>query len=126
MWINPVDAAKVGVASGDWVKVKSPTSKPSEVHTNHAGEGWYKFKVKVTSRVRPGVVAVCHSYGRWAGSSRPWHVDGKAQYYDERIGAGWQMNPLVLADPVLKDIVVMDPIGGGTMFFGTPVKIEKV
>ncbi|MDZ4251814.1 MAG: molybdopterin-dependent oxidoreductase [Sulfuritalea sp.] len=124
--INPADAQKMGVVTGDWVKVKSPSSKHISYVETSMGDGWYKMQVRVTSRIRPGVFSVSHSYGRWGAGGKAWAADGKPQYYDKRIAAGFSVNPLYMADPVLKDRGMLDPVGGGTQSYGTPLRVEKV
>ena len=124
--INPADAEKLGVVSGGWVKVRSPSSKHMELIDNSMGDGWYKFQVHVTSRIRPGSFSVSQSYGRWGAGARAWSADGEGQYHDRRIGAGFSINPLYMADPVLKDRCIIDPIGGGTQSDGEPSKVERV
>lgn len=52
VWFNPDDAAKLGVKTGDLVKVKTRI-------------GWYVNKAWVTEGLRPGVVACSHHLGRW-------------------------------------------------------------
>ncbi len=126
MEINPADAGRLGVRTGDWVRAKSPTSPVWPEHPNHYKDGWYKYKVKVTSGARPGVILVCNSYGRWGGGARQWYLDGKPQYFDKRIGAGFQLNPLLMADPVLKNVVLIDPIAGGCIHTGSRIKIERL
>ena len=136
--INPADAEKLGVKTGDWVKVKSPSSEQIETnypnfkkrikvdYPNYIGNGWFKFQVRATSRIRPGLFSVCNSYGRFGAGARKWAMNGKDQPHDERVGAGFHVNPLYMADPVLKDIALIDPIGGGTQSFGTPLKVERI
>lgn len=124
--MNPADAQKLGVVTGDWVKVKSPSSKHVPLLDLSLGDGWYKMQVRVTSRIRPGVFSVSQAYGRWGAGARAWSADGKAQYADKRIGAGFTLNPLYMADPVLGDRVLMDPLSGGTQSYGTPLRVEKV
>ena len=124
--INPAEAVKLGVVTGDWVRVKSPSSIPVKEYANSLGDGWYKFQVRVTSRVRPGVFSVSQSYGRWGAGARMWYVNGKPQYQDDRIGAGFHINPLYMADPVLKDRILMDPVAGGTQSYGTPLRVERL
>jgi anaerobic selenocysteine-containing dehydrogenase len=123
--INPADAERLGVDTGDWVKAKSPSSKHIPQYENSLGDGWYKFQVRVTSKVRPGIFSVCNSFGRFGAGARRWSVDGKAQPQDERIGAGFSINPLYMADPVLKNVIMTDPVGGGTQSYGTPLRIER-
>jgi anaerobic selenocysteine-containing dehydrogenase len=137
--INPADAEKLGVKSGDWVKVKSPSSDQldtdmyknyskylKDFYPNYLGKGWFKFQVRVTSRIRPGLFSVCQSYGRFGAGARKWYMNGKGQPHDERIGTGFHINPLYMADPVLKNIAIIDPIGGGTQSYGTPLRVERI
>jgi len=136
--INPADAEKLGVNSGDWVKVKSPSSHQldtdypnfakinKDCYPNYIGKGWFKFQIKVTSRIRPGLFSVCNSYGRFGAGARKWYMNGKQQGHDERVGAGFHLNVLYMADPVLKDIVLIDPVGGGTQSYGSPLRVERI
>ena len=51
--INPADAAKLGVKTGDTVKITTVT-------------GSYMLKVKLWEGIRPGTVAKCYGQGHWA------------------------------------------------------------
>ncbi|MFZ5868902.1 MAG: molybdopterin-dependent oxidoreductase [Thermodesulfobacteriota bacterium] len=124
--INPADGRKLGVSTGDWVKVKSPSSEHDPFYENSMGDGWYKFQVRLTSRIRPGLFSVSNSYGRFGAGARKWYVDGEIQPFDERVGAGTSVNPLYMADPVLKNVGLIDPVGGGTQSFATPLKVVRL
>ena len=52
IWMNPIDAARVGVASGDLVRVETRI-------------GWFVDKVWVTEGIKPGIIAMSHHLGRW-------------------------------------------------------------
>ena len=52
LWIHPNDADRLGVRSGDIVRVSTET-------------GFYVVKAWVTEGIRPGVVACSHHMGRW-------------------------------------------------------------
>ncbi len=52
VWIHPTDAQRIGVETGDLVRVTTRI-------------GWYVNKAWVTEGVRPGVVACSHHLGRW-------------------------------------------------------------
>ncbi len=58
LWINPVDAARLGLRAGD------PTRVETEI-------GHFVTRAWVTESVRPGVVACNPLRGRWRGSSPP-------------------------------------------------------
>ncbi|MEZ4241565.1 MAG: molybdopterin-dependent oxidoreductase [Myxococcota bacterium] len=51
-WLHPSDAARLGVADGDLVRVETEI-------------GWFVDKVWVTEGITPGVIAVSHHLGRW-------------------------------------------------------------
>jgi anaerobic selenocysteine-containing dehydrogenase len=52
VWIHPEDAARIGVATGDLVRVETDI-------------GHYVNRTWVTEGIRPGVVACSHHMGRW-------------------------------------------------------------
>lgn len=52
VWINPDDARRIGVETGDLVKVETEI-------------GYFVDRVWVTEGIRPGVVACSHHLGRW-------------------------------------------------------------
>jgi anaerobic selenocysteine-containing dehydrogenase len=52
LWIHPVDAARLGIDTGDLVRVETEI-------------GYYVVKAWVTEGIRPGVVACSHHMGRW-------------------------------------------------------------
>jgi anaerobic selenocysteine-containing dehydrogenase len=52
LWIHPVDAGRMGVGTGDLVRVETEI-------------GYFVVKAWVTEGIRPGVVACSHHMGRW-------------------------------------------------------------
>ncbi|MEB3101930.1 molybdopterin-dependent oxidoreductase [Ferviditalea candida] len=52
IWLSPVDAKKLGVTTGDLVKLSTEV-------------GYFVDKVWVTEGIRPGVIACSHHLGRW-------------------------------------------------------------
>jgi anaerobic selenocysteine-containing dehydrogenase len=52
VWIHPVDAERMGVQSGDLVRVTTEI-------------GYYVNRAWVTEGIRPGIVACSHHLGRW-------------------------------------------------------------
>ena len=52
LWLHPTNAAKIGVGTGDLVRV--------ETHIGH-----FVVKAWVTEGMRPGIVACSHHMGRW-------------------------------------------------------------
>ena len=52
VWVHPVDARRIGVQTGDLLRVTTEL-------------GYYVNRVWVTDGIRPGVVACSHHLGRW-------------------------------------------------------------
>jgi anaerobic selenocysteine-containing dehydrogenase len=52
LWVNPVDAGRLGLKTGDLAKVSTDA-------------GHFVLKTWVTEGIRPGVVACSHHMGRW-------------------------------------------------------------
>ncbi len=52
VWMHPEDARRLGVASGDLVRVETEI-------------GYFVDKVWVTEGIKPGVIAMSHHLGRW-------------------------------------------------------------
>ena len=52
VWLHPEDAARIGVETGDLLRVETEI-------------GWFVDKVWITEGIKPGVLAVSHHLGRW-------------------------------------------------------------
>ena len=64
LWINPVDAQRLGIKDGDWVKVLAPGYDDWAVEIN-GKKIEYKIRAYVTNRIRQGVVAISCNFGHW-------------------------------------------------------------
>jgi anaerobic selenocysteine-containing dehydrogenase len=96
--INPLDAAKLRIQSGDKIKLQSPT-------------GLIECTAKVWEGVRPGTVAKCYGQGHWAYGK----IAAKEFGVTPR---GGNNNDLIPAD--------YDRLSGSTAFYGVVnVKITK-
>ncbi len=98
IWINPVDAVKLDVKTGDLMKVETEI-------------GHFVDRVWVTEAIRPGVIACSHHLGRWRlhedhGSDR-WNSSVVRMVKD---GTKWRMHqvhgpqPFESSDPDSKRI----------------------
>jgi len=97
--INPADAQRLGIQTGDRIRLTSPT-------------GTLECRAKLWEGVRPGTVAKCYGQGHWAYGRLAAKVFGK-------VPRGGNNNDLIPA--------VYDRLSGSTVrHAGTRVKIEKV
>lgn len=97
--INPVDAVKLGIRSGDRIKLISPTAELT-------------CTAKVWEGARPGTVAKCYGQGHWAYGKVAASEFGK-------VARGGNNNEIIPAD--------YDRLSGSTAFFGiVRVKVVKV
>jgi len=96
--INPVDAVKLGIRSGDRIKLISPTAELT-------------CTAKVWEGARPGTVAKCYGQGHWAYGKVAASEFGK-------VARGGNNNEIIPAD--------YDRLSGSTAFFGiVRVKVVK-
>jgi anaerobic selenocysteine-containing dehydrogenase len=92
IWIHPEDAARVGVETGDLLKVSTAI-------------GHFVDRVWVTEGLRPGIIACSHHLGRWrlaedAGGER-WST---ALVDLKRLGPGrWRMRQIHGIEPFASD-----------------------
>ena len=109
------DGKRLGIKSGDKVRLVSPTNPQGVVG-----------KAKVTEGLRPGVIAVSHHFGHWELASKPYTVDGVAQPADPSRGAGLTVNPIMRLDRFKGKTLnapMQDKVGGSVSFYDSRVKL---
>ncbi|MFN4319585.1 MAG: molybdopterin-dependent oxidoreductase [Aquificaceae bacterium] len=67
LWINPVDAQRLGIKQGDYVKVLAPGYEDWAIDIGGKKVD-FKIKAYVTNRIRQGVVAISTTFGHWCHS----------------------------------------------------------
>ncbi|MGE5841527.1 MAG: molybdopterin dinucleotide binding domain-containing protein [Deltaproteobacteria bacterium] len=113
--ISGQDAARLGVATGDRIRVSSVSNTAGIVG-----------KARVTQGLRPGVIAISHHYGHWEQHSRPVVINGAATAYDPSRGAGIQPTQIMRTDRRYPNVSLQEPIGGSCSFYDTWVRIARV
>jgi anaerobic selenocysteine-containing dehydrogenase len=113
--MNASDGRALGLETGDPVRVISPTGSIEK-----------NAMVLLTECIRPGVVAVAHSYGLWALSTSPFYINGRRTSFDQKRSSGIAINPIMRLDPVLGNVALQDKVGGSVSFQETRVRIEKL
>ena len=103
--LNPIDGEKLGIASGDRVRIVSPT-------------GELECTAKLWEGTRPGTVAKCYGQGHWA-YGRVAAADDNAEQQEPGDEKGLAHNEILPAD--------YDRLSGSTAFYGvTRVKVVRI
>jgi len=125
VYMNAVDGEKLGLKSGDKVRLMSASNPDGVWKIGPQGDIPMVAKVKLIQGLRPGTVSFHVSFGHYAYGSRDITVDGKVIKGDPRRGKGTHFNPVMRVDPVLKNVGLQDITGGSICFYDTRVKVVK-
>jgi tetrathionate reductase subunit A len=120
--MNPEDATKYGVRSGDWVELESPDGDTGQ------------HQIAVTNTIRPGYGEITNSFGHWELGARDIEIEGHENggiKGDARVGAGTNYVRIMASDPSTggdpaTTSVPNDPVGGSCLQYGFPVTVRKV
>jgi anaerobic selenocysteine-containing dehydrogenase len=123
--INRISAQRLGLKTGDWVKLTSPSNPDGVIDLGNGTKIPVSGAVKVIEGIAPGVVAVSWHYGHWAYGGNDVVVDGEKIKGDRRRLKGLCPNPVMLLDGNLKNVCLTDPIGASASFYDTKVKLVK-
>jgi anaerobic selenocysteine-containing dehydrogenase len=124
--IHTKDARKLGVKTGDKVKVVSATNLSGEWDLGNGNKKPMIGTVKVSETIRPGVITFTLGHGHWATGASDVTIDGKVVKGDKRRAAGVHANAAMWIDPNLKNTCMIDKVGGSVSFYDTKVKLIKV
>jgi anaerobic selenocysteine-containing dehydrogenase len=124
--INTVDAQRLGLKTGDKVKVVSPTNPDGAWQLGPNTKKPMVGKVKVMEGIRPGHIAFALGFGHWANGAGAQTIDGVTIPGDSRRATGVHANAAMRVDPVLKNTGLVDPVGGSAVFYQSQVKLVKV
>ncbi len=112
--VNVVDAGRLGVKSGDAIRITTATGSITGIAIVRYG-------------VKQGVIAVEHGFGHRELGARPHRIGARMQPLDRGIGAGVSLNDIGLLDPTRKNAgVIVDPIAGTSVRQAIPARLEKV
>jgi tetrathionate reductase subunit A len=126
VYLNGIDAQRLGLADGDTVKVEAAGFKGSfELGPGQAASK-VEGKVRVTQGLRPGVVSISYHYGHWAYGARDIVIDGQRIPGEPARGKGLIANAAMAVDGYLKDVCLTDPIAGDSAFTGSQIKLVKI
>lgn len=113
-WMNPETAKKLGVRTGDLVRVESPV-------------GYLVTKVYVTEGIHPKVISIATGFGHWEyGRLATLKLKDKPAFggtEDPDLDNVWWDDRGVHPNAIIP--VVADPIGGSQGWYDTVVKVSK-
>ena len=124
--VNPKDAERIGIRSGDTVRIVSATNPTGTWDLGNGRKKEMRARVKVTETIRPGVVTFSIGHGHWAGGAADIVIDGAVIKGDPRRATGFNANAAMWTDPHLGNTCLVDPVGGSASFYDTTVDLVKV
>ncbi|MDQ7843943.1 MAG: molybdopterin-dependent oxidoreductase [Armatimonadota bacterium] len=124
--MNTRDAERLGLKTGDVVKVVSATNPEGVWDLQHGRKKPMVGKLKVIEGIRPGVVSFSLGHGHWAYGSQDVVIDGRVIRGDHRRSHGLHANAAMRTDPVLPNTCLADPVGASAVFYDTQVRLVKV
>ncbi|MBI4511323.1 MAG: molybdopterin-dependent oxidoreductase [Deltaproteobacteria bacterium] len=123
--INSRDARRLGVRTGDVVRVVSASNPEGAWDLPILGKKPMVGKLRVSEGLRPGVIAFSLGHGHWAyGASDTW-IDGEVIRGDPRRAKGIHANAAMAVDPHLGDVCLEDLVGGSVSFYDSAVRLVK-
>ncbi len=124
--INVIDAAKLGIMSGDRVGISSATNTGGAWDIKNFKTIPIVGKALVTETIQPGVVTFTIGHGHWASGASDVVIDNKVVKGDPKRARGFNANAVMWIDPHVKNTCMLDPVGGSVSFYDTKVAIRKV
>jgi len=124
--VSRLDAARLGLATGDRVRVESATNPTGTLDLGNGNTKSMAGLVRVSEGIRPGVIAYSLGHGHWAYGASDIEVDGERIAGDPERGRGVHLNPVLRTDPTLTNTCLSDLAGGSAVFYDTRVRLVKV
>ncbi|MCS6936306.1 MAG: molybdopterin-dependent oxidoreductase [Candidatus Bipolaricaulota bacterium] len=124
--MNSQDAQRLGLKSGDRVKIVSATNPEGVWDLGNGVKVPMAGAVQITEGIRPGVISFALGWGHWAYGAMDVVIDGNLIKKDERRGRGFHGNAAMRVDPFLKNTCLIDAVGGSAVFYDTRVKVIKL
>lgn len=124
--IHTSDAKKIGVKTGDSVRLSSSTNPEGVWDLRNGTKMPMVGKVQVTETIRPGIITFTVGHAHWATGAVDQTIDGTVIKGDARRAAGIHANAAMWVDPYLKNTCMIDKVGGSVSFYDTMVKLVRV
>jgi anaerobic selenocysteine-containing dehydrogenase len=125
--ISSHDAERLGLKTGDLVKVVSATNLEGIWDLKNGKKKTMTGKILTTEGIRPGVISFALGFGHWATGAADFQIDGKKIKGDASRAKGIHANAAMWTDSSLRNnTCLIDPVGGSVSFYDTKVKLVKV
>ena len=124
--LNSQDATRMGLKSGDVVRVTSKTNPEGVWDLGNGETVPMDGQVQVLEGLRPGVVGFNLGYGHWAYGASDVTIDGEVIVGDKRRATGIHANAAMRTDTHNPNTTLRDLVGGSAVFYDTRVKLVKV
>jgi len=112
--VHPADAARLGLATGDRARIRTPGGSAT-------------CRVIVHEGVMRGVLAVEHGYGHRELGARAHRIGDGRQPERPDLRAGINLNELGLVDPTRgKEAIWVDAVSGTSVRNGLPARLERI
>jgi len=121
--VNPVDAEKLALKTGQLVKVVSATNPTGEWDLGAGNRKPMIGKIIVTQTVRPGVTSFVLGFGHWATGAASMMIDGHRIEGQKERAAGIHANAAMWVDPALGNTCMLDPVGGSVSFYDSYIRL---
>jgi anaerobic selenocysteine-containing dehydrogenase len=123
--INALDARRLGLRSGDRVRVVSDSNPEGLWQLPNFGKRPMVGRLQVIQGIRPGVISFSLGHGHWAYGASDVQIDGRRIPGDPRRSAGVHANAAMAVDPHLRNVCLQDLVGGSVSFYDSPVRLIR-
>ncbi len=118
------DARRLGFRDGEMVYVVSASNPDAAWNLGHGKAKPLIGRLRLTDRLRPGVITFELGWGHWAYGASDQVIDGEVIPGDPRRAAGIHANGAMYVDPHLRS-PLSDVVGGSAVFYDTKVYVVK-
>lgn len=122
--MSTVDAARLGLKDNEEVWLLSASNPEAVWNLGHGKTKPLLGRLRLTDRIRPGVISFELGYGHWAYGASSQTIDGEVIPGDPRRGTGIHANSAMIVDPHLRS-PLSDVVGGSAVFYDTKVFVVK-
>ena len=122
--MNQSDARRLGLKNGDQVWLASASNPDAEWKLGHGQTKPLLGRLRLSDRIRTGVITFELGYGHWAYGAADQTIDRDVIPGDPRRAAGIHANAAMTVDPHLR-APLSDVVGGSAVFYDTKVFVVK-